>query len=55
MCHVYMDSKSTNLAYTFETMKRILTTAIGELLGVVREVVVDDDKMTEGIILLGER
>ena len=45
-----MDSKSTNLACTFETMKRIPTTAIGELLEVVRGVVVDDDKMTAGTI-----
>ena len=43
MCHVCMDSKSTNLVCTFETMKRILIIAIVELLEAVREVVVDDD------------
>jgi len=42
---VYMDSKSTNLACTFETMRRIPTTAIVGLVEVVRGVVVDDEWM----------
>lgn len=48
-----MDSKSTNLACTFETMKRIQTTAIVELLEAVREAVVDDDRATDYCGYLG--
>lgn len=45
-----MDSKSTNLVCTFETMRRIPATAIVELVEVVRGVVGDDDWV--GVIYL---